>query len=558
MTSGISTPFSATILNISLASLKFLHTDNPNMPLKFLILRTSPFGTPGFSSAKLGARFSSRHLATSSEIITQLRNPQLFQTQGYINGQFVNSSSSELFDVTNPASFPKPESFIGTVQSMTSEDFNGAIDSAQEAFSTFKKTPGEYRSDLLRNLYYLMLENQDDLAKIIVLENGKPYADALGEVKYAASFFKWFADIATTATGDVISSSLTGKRILSIRQPIGVCGIMTPWNFPAAMITRKLGAYVAAGCTGVIKPPSETPFSALALAYLLQEAGFPKGVVNVLPSQDAAAAGKLLCEHPTIKKISFTGSTNVGKLLMSQSSSTLKKLSFELGGNAPFIVFHDADVDAAVAGAIASKFRSSGQTCICANRVYVHESIYDEFKQKFVSQLSSTVKLGDGLEEGITYGPVIHDRSFAKVRSHIDDAVSKGATIALGGNPRPDLGDNFHDLTVLTDVTSDMLITQEETFGPVCPLIKFGSEEEVIQKTNDTDVGLAGYFYSKDVSRVFRVAEEIEVGMLGINTGAISEASLPFGGVKESGFGREGSVFGLEDYTVVKSMVIGI
>lgn len=501
---------------------------------------------------------SKRNIISSSQVINQLKNPNLFQTQAYINGQFVDSSTKEAFDVNNPASFPKPESFIGQVQSMSAQDFNLAIDYAQQAFGSFKKTTGDYRSDLLRNLYYLMMDNADDLAKIIVLENGKPYNDALGEVKYAASFFKWFADVATTTTGEVINSSLTGKRILSIKQPIGVCGIMTPWNFPSAMITRKLGAYVAAGCTGIIKPPSETPFSALALAHLQEQAGFPKGVINVLPSDDAPAAGKLLCEHPAIKKISFTGSTNVGKLLMQQSSSTLKKLSFELGGNAPFIVFDDADVDSAVAGAIASKFRSSGQTCICANRVFVHDSIYDEFKHKLVAQLKATIKLGDGLEEGVTHGPVIHDRSFAKVRSHIEDAVSKGAEVVFGGGPRPDLGQNFHDLTVLADVTSDMLITKEETFGPVCPLIRFGSEEEVIKMTNDTDVGLAGYFYSRDISRIFRVGEEIEVGMLGINTGAISEASLPFGGVKESGFGREGSIYGLGDYTVIKSMVLGM
>lgn len=494
----------------------------------------------------------------SVDVIKNLKNPNLFQTQGYINGKYVNSSSHETFDVTNPSSYPNKESYIGTVQSMTTGDYNTAVAHAEIAFQSFKNTSADYRSDLLRNLYDLYIKNQDDLAKLIVLENGKPYADALGEIKYAASFFKWFADLATTSTGDVINSVLPSKRILSIKQPVGICGIMTPWNFPAAMIARKLGAYVAAGCTGVIKPASETPFSALALGYLQKEAGFPDGVINILASSNAAEVGKLLCKHPGIKKISFTGSTNVGKLLMTQSASTLKKLSFELGGNAPFIVFDDADLDAAVEGVIASKFRSSGQTCVCANRIFVHESLYDEFSEKLVSKLEATVKLGDGLEEGTTHGPVIHDRSFDKVRSHIEDAQSKGARVIMGGNPRPDLGVNYHELTILADVTKDMIICQEETFGPVCPLIKFSTEEEVLKLANDTDVGLAGYFYSKDISRIFRVAENLEVGMIGANIGAISEAAFPFGGVKSSGFGREGSIFGIDDYTIVKSVVIGI
>lgn len=499
-----------------------------------------------------------RSYTDSLSVIRNLKNPKLFQTQGLINGNWVDSDNAVTFDVSNPASYPNDASFIGKVHSMSPQQYNLAIDSAHEAFKLFKKSTGDERSELLRNLYHLMMDNQDDLAKIIVLENGKPYNDALGEVKYAASFFKWFADLATTTTGNVINSSTNSKKILSIKQPIGVCGIMTPWNFPAAMITRKLGAYVAAGCTGVIKPASETPLTALALGYLQQEAGFPAGVVNILPSKNAAEAGELLCSNPKVKKISFTGSTNVGKLLMKQSSSTLKKLSFELGGNAPFIVFEDADIDSAVDGAIASKFRSSGQTCVCANRLFIHESIYDEFSQKFVSKLKETTTLGDGLQSGVTHGPVIHDRSMKKVRQHIEDATGKGAKVLLGGNPREDLGENFHELTVLGDATTDMMIFEEETFGPVCPLFKFKTEDEVLRLANDTEVGLAGYFYSKDVSRIFRVAEELEVGMVGINTGAISEASLPFGGIKESGFGREGSIYGVEDYTVVKSMVLGI
>ncbi|CAK7905802.1 potassium-activated aldehyde dehydrogenase, mitochondrial [[Candida] anglica] len=506
------------------------------------------------NSIKLAVR--SYSIEASSKVISTLKNPSLFKTSGYINGEWI--TGNDTIEVHNPASFPDPTSKIADVASLSATDYENAIEAASNAFATFKKTTGRHRSELLLNLYQLMKENQDDLAKLIVLENGKPYADAYGEITYAASFFQWFAEEAPRVAGDIIPSSNGSNRILALRQPIGVCGIITPWNFPAAMITRKLGAAVAAGCTTVIKPASETPLSALALAHLSELAGFPKGVVNVLPSSDAPAAGKLLCEHPKIKKVSFTGSTNVGKVLMGQSSSTLKKLSMELGGNAPFIVFDDADVDKAVDGAIASKFRSSGQTCICANRLFIHESVYDEFSTKFTEKLRKTVKIGYGLEEGITHGPVIHSKSMSKVRQHIDDAVSKGAKVLLGGSKLPEIGENFHELTVLGDVTSDMLISQEETFGPVAPLIKFSSEEEVLQAANTPDVGLAGYFYSTDVSRIFRVAEELEVGMLGANTGAISEAALPFGGVKQSGFGREGSKFGIEDYTIVKGLVLNI
>lgn len=494
---------------------------------------------------------------SSSKVLSSLKNKDLIRTQGYINGQWVASSDNSTFEVNNPALASGAGTKIADVSSMTTKDYVRAINSAQDAFSDFKKTTGRYRSDLLMNLYRLMQENQDDLAKLIVLENGKPYADAFGEVAYASSFFQWFAEEAPRVYGDIIPSALADSKILVMRQPIGVCGILTPWNFPAAMITRKLGAAAATGCTTVIKPASETPLSALALAYLAEQAGFPKGSVNVLPSSDAAGVGKLMCENPTIKKVSFTGSTNVGKLLMSQSSSTLKKLSMELGGNSPFIVFNDADIDKAVDGAIGSKFRSSGQTCICTNRLFVHESIYDEFASKLTKKLSETVKLGNGLADGTTHGPLIHGKSMNKVRSHIEDATSKGAKVLLGGNKREDLGVNFHELTVLGGVTQEMDIFNEETFGPVAPLIKFKSDEEVISLANDTDVGLAGYFYSSNINRVFKVAEELQVGMIGANTGAISESALPFGGVKESGFGREGSKYGIDDYTVVKSVVLG-
>lgn len=493
---------------------------------------------------------------SSSKVLSTLKNPDLIQTKGFIGGQWVPSSDGSTFEVDNPA-LAGDAAKIADVSSMTTEDYDKAINIAHDTFKDFKRTTGRYRSDLLMNLYRLMKENQEDLAKIIVLENGKPYADAFGEISYASSFFQWFAEEAPRVYGDIIPSSLPGNKILALRQPIGVCGILTPWNFPAAMITRKLGAAVAAGCTSIIKPASETPLSALALGYLLEQAGFPKGTISVLPSSNAAATGKLMCEHPLIKKVSFTGSTNVGKLLMSQSSSTLKKLSMELGGNAPFIVFDDVDVDRAVEGVIASKFRSSGQTCVCANRIFVHETIYDEFSSKLTKKLSDTVKLGNGLSEGITHGPLIHDRSMSKVRAHIDNAISKGAKVLYGGNNREDLGVNFHELTVLGNVTPDMDIFKEETFGPVAPLIKFKNDEEVLKLANDTEVGLAGYFYSSNVNRIFNVAEELQVGMIGANTGAISESALPFGGVKESGFGREGSKYGIEDYTIVKSVVLG-
>lgn len=491
----------------------------------------------------------------SNRLKESLHNQALLKTTAYINGQWVDAKST--FPVYDPGFYPKPEAKIAEVGSYTPEDFDNAVEAANDAFKLFKKTTGRQRAELLMKMYTLMKENQDDLAKMIVFENGKPYNDAFGEINYAASFFQWFSEEAAHVTGDIISSANSQNRILSIRQPIGVCGILTPWNFPAAMITRKLAAATSVGCTTVIKPASETPLTALALAQLAEEAGFPKGVVNVIPSENSSEVGKALCEHPTVKKVSFTGSTNVGKILMKQSASTLKKLSFELGGNAPFIVFEDVDVDNAVDGIIASKFRSSGQTCICANRIFVHEGIYDEVASKLVAKVKETTVLGHGLDKATTHGPVIHERSLAKVKEHVKDATSKGAELLLGGQVRPELGDYFHDLTILGNVTPEMDIFHEETFGPVCPLIKFSSDEEVLKLANNTDVGLAGYFYTKDVSRVFSVAEQLEVGMIGVNTGAISEAALPFGGVKESGFGREGSKFGVDDYTIVKSLVVG-
>lgn len=466
-------------------------------------------------------------------------------------------AANNSFSVHDPGLSDGADSTLAIVSCFDAADYDNAIVAADTAFRLFRKTTARERGDLLQRMYDEIIANKDDLAKIITLENGKPYADAQGEVKYAASFFKWFSEQAPHITGDIIESSIAGTKILALRQPIGVCGIITPWNFPAAMIARKWAAAVAVGCSTVIKPASETPLTALAMGHLAQEAGFPKGVVNILPSERSSEAGKAICEHKLVKKVTFTGSTNVGKILMKQASSTLKKCSFELGGNAPFIVFEDAPIDKAVAGVLASKFRSSGQTCVCANRVFVHENIYDEFSKALVKKIQQSTLLGHGLEDGSTHGPLIHDKSIKKVKEHVQDAMNHGAEVLVGGNGRPDLGPNYHELTVLGNVTPDMKIFQEETFGPVCPLIKFSSEEEVLALANDTDVGLAGYFFTNDIQRVFKVAEELEVGMVGVNSGAISEASLPFGGIKESGFGREGSKYGYEDYTVVKSVVLG-
>lgn len=484
-----------------------------------------------------------------------LTNKDLFRTQGFVNGEWISSSTT--LDVFNPGLVPKPEAKIALVNTFATDEYERAIEAAHEAFKLFKKTTPRERANLLFKMLKLIMDNQDDLAKLIVVENGKPYADAFGEVAYAASFFQWFAEEAAHVTGDTIASANPANRIITVRQPVGVCGVITPWNFPAAMIARKLAAAACVGCTTVIKPASETPLTALAMAHLLELAGFPKGVVNVLCSASSSAAGKLLCEHPLVKKVTFTGSTGVGKILMQQASSTVKKLSFELGGNAPVIVFEDADLEKAVDGALFAKFRSSGQTCICANRVFVHEKVYDEFAKRLVEKLKTTTTLGYGLDKSKTHGPLINAKSVKKVQEHINNAVENGAKLLAGGSVNAELGDLYHELTVLGDVTDKMEIFSDETFGPVCPLIKFSTEEEVLEKANDTEYGLAGYFFTNDIGRVFRVGEGIETGMVGVNTAAISECALPFGGVKESGFGREGSKYGTDDYTVLKSIVIG-
>ena len=484
----------------------------------------------------------------------KLKDPSLLIQQAFVNGNFVDAASSQTFDVHDPGSSKK----IGSCPEFTAEDTEKAIAAATEAFQSFKKTLPRERATLLRKWYNLMQENADDLATLITWENGKPLADAKGEVTYASNFFQWFSEEAPRIAGDTIAASVPGNRVMTLKQPVGVCGLITPWNFPAAMITRKIGPAIAAGCTVVAKSPGETPFTANALAELSRRAGFPPGVINIITAlKNTPEVGSVMTSDPRIKKVSFTGSTNVGKLLMKQASTTLKKLSFELGGNAPFIVFDDCpDLDAAVAGAIACKFRSSGQTCVCANRLYIQEGIYDEFAKRLAEKVSN-FKVGYGFDDGVTHGPVIHDRAIDKVEAHVKDAEKKGGKVVVGGKKLSDLGANFYAPTVITHATGEMAIAHEETFGPVAGLFSFKTEKEVVTMANDTEVGLAGYFYSRDVGRIYRVAEALEVGMIGVNTGLISDTSSPFGGIKESGFGREGSKYGIDEYLTIKSVTIG-
>lgn len=437
-------------------------------------------------------------------------------------------------------------------------DTRTAIKAAQAALPAFRATTPRVRARQLRRWYELMMENIDDLAAIITAENGKPLADARTEVAYAASFLEWFSEEAPRVYGHTIQPGNASCRVVTRREPVGVCALIAPWNFPAAMITRKVGPALAAGCTTVVKAPGETPLTALALAELAARAGVPAGVVNVITTlENTPAVGQELTTNPIVKKVSFTGSTGVGKILMNQSSSTLKKLSFELGGNAPFIVFDDADLDAAVSGLIASKFRISGQTCVCANRVLVQRGIYDAFVAK-VKEVVSKFKVGDGFAPDTTHGPLVHERAAAKVNEHVRDAVSKGARVVFGGNLLPELGPNFHELTLLADMKPGMRICGEETFGPIAAFFPFDTEEEAVAVANDANVGLAGYFFSKDQSRCWRVAEALEVGMVGVNTGAISDPASPFGGTKESGFGREGAYCGIDEYLTTKAITISV
>ncbi|KAI9729541.1 MAG: succinate semialdehyde dehydrogenase NADP+ linked [Cirrosporium novae-zelandiae] len=485
--------------------------------------------------------------------VPPLNDPSLFKQECYVNGEWVKAKSGKTFEVFDPST----GKLVGTCPEFNKADTENAIEAAAAALPSFRKTTGRERSRMLRKWYNLMIENAEDIARLITWENGKPFADARGEVAYAANFFEWFSEEAPRIYGENIQSSFPGNRVFTRREPVGVCGLITPWNFPAAMITRKVGPALAAGCTIVAKSPGETPFTSLAIAELAHRAGIPKGVVNFITAMDnTAEVGETLTKSETIRKVSFTGSTGVGKLLMKQSADTLKKLSFELGGNAPFIVFDDADLESAVNGAIASKFRSSGQTCVCANRIYIQKGIYDAFAAQFAEKVKS-FKVGGGYEDGITHGPLIHGRAISKVESHVRDAEKKGGKVLIGGQKMPELGDNFFQPTVITQMSMDMQMASEETFGPVAGLFSFETENEVVELANQADVGLAGYFFSNDLSRVYRVAEALDVGMVGVNTGLISDCASPFGGVKNSGFGREGSKYGVEEYTVVKTITLG-
>ncbi len=480
----------------------------------------------------------------------ELNNKSLFKQKCFINGQWIGSASGETLEVNNPASLE----IIGNVPKCSTAETKVAIDHANNAFQSWKETTAKERSIILKKWGELISKNSDDLAKIMTIEQGKPLAEAKGEILMGASYIEFYAEEAKRVYGDIIPDPRPGKRIVIIKQPVGVVGAITPWNFPNSMITRKCAAAMAVGCTTVVKPASQTPFSALAVAQLAKEAGFPDGVFNVITGS-ASEIGRELTSNSTVRKISFTGSTEVGKILLEQSASTVKKVSMELGGHAPLIVFDDADMDEAVTGAMQSKFRNSGQTCICTNRIFVHEKIYDEFLNKFTKEVEK-ITVGNGLEDGIISGPLIDKSSLEKVIDHVQDAVNTGAKIAIGGDIHS-LGGNFYQPTVLSNVSTKAKITFEETFGPVAPLYKFSNDEEVIKMANNTPYGLASYFFSRDIGRIWRVAEALEYGIVSINNGLPTIAEVPFGGVKESGMGREGSRYGLDDYLTIKYISMG-
>ena len=474
-----------------------------------------------------------------------LKDPSLLKQQAYINGNWCDADSGATVAVTNPATGAS----LGSVPNMGADEARRAIDGANAAFKSWRKLLAKERSAILRKWYELMLANVDDLAAIMTAEQGKSLTESRGEIAYAASFLEWFAEEGKRIYGETMPTPTAGRRILVTKEPIGVCAAITPWNFPAAMITRKVGPALAAGCPMVLKPATQTPFSALALAELAHRAGVPNGVFSVVTGKAAAIGGEMT-SNPIVRKITFTGSTQIGKLLMRQSADTVKKLSLELGGNAPFIVFDDADLDAAVEGALASKYRNSGQTCVCANRLYVQDKVYDAF----VSKLTEAVKklqIGDGSVAGVNQGPLIDMNAVEKIEEHIADAVEKGAKVVLGGK-RHALGHSFFEPTILSGVTQAMKVAREETFGPLAPIFRFHTDEEVIAMSNDTEFGLASYFYSRDIGRIWNVAEQLEYGMVGINTGIISNEVAPFGGIKQSGLGREGSKYGIDDYLTVK------
>jgi succinate-semialdehyde dehydrogenase/glutarate-semialdehyde dehydrogenase len=473
----------------------------------------------------------------------------LLKTQAYVNGRWTDAAGGKTFDVVNPAT----GEVLTAVADLDRDDVRRAVDAAHAAWPAYRDLTAKERSALLRNWFNLILEHQEALARLMTLESGKVITESRGEVGYGASFIEWFAEEAKRTYGDVIPPHTRDRRLVVIKQSVGVAAAITPWNFPLAMITRKVGPALAAGCPVVVKPPAETPLTALALSHLAEKAGFPPGVYNTVPTTASSEVGKELCENPKVRKLSFTGSTPVGKTLMHQCAPTLKKLSLELGGNAPFIVFADADLDAAVQGALVSKYRHNGQTCVCVNRILVQDEVYDAFTEKFTRAVQG-LKTGDVLDQDVQVGPLINEKGLRKVQQHIEDAVAKGATVTTGGNPKSGL---FFEPTVLAGATPDMLIAREEVFGPVAPIFRFGTEAEAIRMANDTEYGLASYFYSRDVNRCWRVAEALEYGMVGINEGLISTEVAPFGGIKASGFGREGSKYGMDYFMEIKYLCFG-
>jgi succinate-semialdehyde dehydrogenase / glutarate-semialdehyde dehydrogenase len=489
---------------------------------------------------------------SSTSPLTALDDASLLKTQSLINGEWVAGSGS--FAVTDPAT----GAHLADVANLGVAETEAAIAAANNAWVVWRNKTAKERAAILMRWQQLLIKHADDLARIMTAEQGKPLAEAKGEVVYGASFIDWFAEEGKRVYGETIPTTDNNKRYLVLKQAMGVCAAITPWNFPIAMITRKVAPALAAGCTVIIKPAEQTPLSALAVAELAQRAGMPAGVLNVLTAdgENSIAIGKILCESDVIRHLSFTGSTEVGRILMKQCAPTIKKLSLELGGNAPFIVFDDADIDSAVEGAMASKYRNAGQTCVCANRLYVQEAVYEQFVEKLAAKVAG-IKIGNGFEAGVSQGPLIDDLAVAKVETHVADALALGARLVAGGKKRPDLGSRFFEPTLLADASTQMLCSREETFGPVAPVFKFKTEAEVVALANNTEFGLASYFYSRDIGRIFRVGEALEYGMVGVNTGLISVAEVPFGGVKQSGLGREGSRHGIEDYVEMKYLCLG-
>ena len=475
----------------------------------------------------------------------EIKNESLFIEKAYIDGRWVDADDKSTLEVINPVN----QEIIGHVPNCGADETNVAINAAAAAQKKWQKYPAKEKASILRNFYDLLCSNQDDLAKILTYEQGKPLAEAIGEIAYSASFIEWFAEEAKRVYGDLIPGHMHDRRTLVIKQPVGVVASITPWNFPSAMLARKVGPALATGCSLVCKPAKQTPFSALAFAYLAEEAGVPKGLLNVLTG-NAQTIGKALTDSEVVRKLTFTGSTEVGKMLLKECAKTVKRVSMELGGHAPFIVFEDADIEAAVEGAIAAKYRNAGQTCVCANRIYVHEDIYEEFSEGFTKE-AGKLKTGQGFDPSTDQGPLIDEAALSKVEEHVADAKNHGGQITLGGQPHK-LGGLFYEPTVIKGANDEMLVSYEETFGPVAPLFSFSSEEEVIERANNTPFGLASYFYTSDLAKSWRVSEQLEYGIVGLNTGIISTEMAPFGGIKESGMGREGSKYGIDDYLEIK------